>query len=160
MSVIFPSALWIAGLCVFGPRGHPLTRRAVFGISLGFFGAALTLIPKGQLSSSGLEAQLGVMLGCLCWGFGTLYYRSIDTALGSLMFMALQMCAGGVMQLALGLAHGDAARWHPNAAGLGALAYLTLISSCIAYTAYGWLSLNAPPALIGSCGPAGCDPDT
>ena len=30
--------------------------------------------------------------------------------------------------------------------------YLTFFSSCLAYTAYGWLSLHAPPALTGTYG--------
>ncbi len=40
-------------------------------------------------------------------------------------------------------------RTHP---ALTALLYLTFFSSCLAYTAYGWLSLNASPALIGTYG--------
>jgi drug/metabolite transporter (DMT)-like permease len=35
---------------------------------------------------------------------------------------------------------------------LMALFYLTFFSSCLAYTAYGWLSLNSTPALIGTYG--------
>jgi len=31
-----------------------------------------------------------------------------------------------------------------------ALAYLTFFSSCLAYTAYGWLMLNTSPAIIGT----------
>jgi drug/metabolite transporter (DMT)-like permease len=104
------------------------------------------------LSTESLLAQAGVLTACLSWSLGTLYYRSIDTALDSLMFMALQMCMGGLMLLAVGLAHGDAAHWAPNAAGAMALFYLTFFSSCLAYTAYGWLSLNAAPALIGTYG--------
>ena len=146
------SAFWIAGLGVFGRRGHPLTRWAVLGLVIGFLGAALMLIQKGPLSTKGLLAQAGVLTACLSWSLGTLYYRSIDTDLGSLMFMALQMCMGGLMLLAVGIAHGDAAHWAPNAAGLTALFYLTFFSSCVAYTAYGWLSLNATPALIGTYG--------
>jgi drug/metabolite transporter (DMT)-like permease len=83
---------------------------------------------------------------------GTLYYRSIDTHLSSLMFMALQMLMGGLMLLGVGIVHGDAAHWVPDASGLIALFYLTFFSSCLAYTAYGWLSLNAAPALIGTYG--------
>src|SRR5271166_865715 len=132
------SAFWIAGLGVFGRRGHPLTRSAVLGMVIGFLGAALMLIPKGRLTTDSL--------------LGTLYYRSIDTELGSLMFMALQMLMGGLMLLAVGLVHGDTAHWAPNASGLTALFYLTFFSSCLAYTAYGWLSLNATPALIGTYG--------
>jgi drug/metabolite transporter (DMT)-like permease len=146
------SAFWIAGLGVFGRRGHPLTRWAALGLVIGFLGAALMLIPKERLTTMSLLAQAGVLTGCCAWSLGTLYYRSIDTSVGSLMFMALQMLVGGLMLLAVGLAHGEASRWAPNSAGLTAFVYLTFCSSCLAYTAYGWLSRNAPPALIGTYG--------
>jgi drug/metabolite transporter (DMT)-like permease len=146
------AAFWIAGLGVFGRRGHPLTRWAVLGLVIGFLGAALMLIPKGPLSSKSMLAQAGVLTACLSWSVGTLYYRSIDTELSSLMFMALQMCMGGLMLLSFGFAHGDAAHWTPSTPGLIALFYLTFFSSCLAYTAYGWLSLNSTPALIGTYG--------
>ena len=146
------SAFWIAGLGVFGRRGHPLTRSAILGMVIGSLGAALMLIPKEALSTKSLLAQAGVLTACFSWSLGTLYYRSIDTELNLLMFMALQMLMGGLMLLALGLMHGDAAHWAPNTSGLAALLYLTFFSSCLAYTAYGWLSLNAAPALIGTYG--------
>ena len=145
-------AFWIAGLGVFGKRGHPLTRWAVLGLVIGFLGVVLMLVPKGFLSTESLLAQAGVLTGCLSWSLGTLYYRSIDTQLSSLMFMALQMLMGGLMLLGVGIVHGDAAHWAPDASGLIALFYLTFFSSCLAYTAYGWLSLNAAPALIGTYG--------
>jgi drug/metabolite transporter (DMT)-like permease len=146
------SAFWIAGLGVFGRRGHPLTRWAVLGLCIGFLCAALMLIPKEPPSTDSLLAQAGVLTACFSWSLGTLYYRSIDTELSSLMFMGMQMLMGGLMLLAAGIAHGDAAHWTPNASGLTALFYLTFFSSCLAYTAYGWLSRNAPPALIGTYG--------
>jgi drug/metabolite transporter (DMT)-like permease len=146
------SAFWIAGLGVFGRRGHPLTRSAVLGLIIGFLGAALMLIPKDPSSTKSLTAQAAVLTACLSWSLGTLYYRSIDTELTSLMFMGLQMFMGGLMLLCAGLAHGDAAHWAPDTSGLISLFYLTFFSSCLAYTAYGWLSLNAAPALIGTYG--------
>jgi drug/metabolite transporter (DMT)-like permease len=146
------AAFWIAGLGVFGRRGHPLTRWAVVGLCIGFLGAALMLIPKEPLSTHSLLAQAGALTACFSWSLGTLYYRSIDTELSSLMFMGMQMLMGGLMLLAVGVANGDAAHWAPNASGLTALFYLTFFSSCLAYTAYGWLSLNAAPALIGTYG--------
>lgn len=146
------AAFWIAGLGVFGRRGHPLTRWAVLGLGIGFLGAALMLIPKEPLSTASVLAQAGALTACLAWSLGTLYYRSIDTELSSLMFMGLQMVMGGLMLLAVGLVHGDAAHWSPDGASLTALFYLTFFSSCLAYTAYGWLSLNSTPALIGTYG--------
>jgi len=56
---------------------------------------------------------------------------------------------GGLMLLAVGLVHGRCAHWAPNPSGLMALFYLTFFSSCLAYTAYGWLSLMALPPWSG-----------
>jgi len=144
------SAFWIAGLGVFGRRGHPLTRSAVLGLGIGFLGTALMVVPKGEFHATGVLAQVGALLACFGWALGTLYYRSIDTELSSLMFMALQMFLGGLMLLCVAFVRGDSAHWTMNAPGLIALCYLTFFSSCLAYTAYGWLSLNATPALIGT----------
>lgn len=146
------AAFWIAGLGVFGRRGHPLTRWSVLGIIIGFAGTVLMMLPKGDFHATHLLAQSGALTACCSWALGTMYYRSIDTELSSLMFMAVQMCMGGLMLLVVAIAHGDPSNWHPNLAGLAALGYLTFFSSCLAYTAYGWLSLNAAPALIGTYG--------
>jgi drug/metabolite transporter (DMT)-like permease len=150
MQFIATSAFWIAGLGVFGPRGHPLTRWAILGLAIGFAGTALMLVPEGGLQRASLFAELGVLGACLAFSLGTLYYRSVDTEVGSLMFMGMQLICGGLMLLIVALAHGDTARWTFNAPGLIALAYLTLMSSCLGFTAYGWLMRHATPAVIGS----------
>jgi drug/metabolite transporter (DMT)-like permease len=144
------SAFWISGLGVFGRRGHPLTRWALLGLIIGFIGALLMLVPKGPVFSQGSLAQLGVLAACASWSLGTLYYRSIDTPLNSIMFMALQMLMGGLMLLGLAYGRGDSMHWPPNAPGLIALCYLTFLSSGLAYTAYGWLTMNTTPALIST----------
>ena len=144
------AAFWIAGFGVFGRRGHPLTRRSLLGLCIGFLGTALLLLPRGGVRAASLLAQGGALGACLAWSLGTLYYRGIDTKIGSLMFSSMQMLCGGLMFATLALAHRDLAAWSANVPGLVALAYLTLVSSCLAFTAYGWLTLNSTPILIGT----------
>jgi drug/metabolite transporter (DMT)-like permease len=144
------SAFWIAGLGVFGPRGHPLTRAAVVGLGICFLGAVLMLIPREALTRLDALGQLAVLTASLGWSLGTLYFRGIDTHLSSLMFMAMQMLAGGLMLLCIGLLRGDAAHFSPDVPALLAMGYLIFFSSCLAYTAYGWLTVNATPAIIGT----------
>jgi len=146
------AAFWIAGLGVFGRRGHPLSRPAVASLCIGFLGTALMLVPKGTLHLEHVLAESAALAACCAWAVGTLYYRSISTSLSPLMFMATQMFMGGLMMLSVALLHGDPAHFSPNVPGLVALGYLTLVSSCLAFTAYGWLSLNATPAIIGTYG--------
>jgi len=144
------AAFWIAGLGVFGRRGHPLTRRALAGLGIGFLGTAFMLVPKGSMSASLMLAKFGALLACFAWALGTLYYRSVDTGLSSLMFVALQMLVGGVLFICAGVAAGETGRWTINAPGLISVMYLTFFSSCLAYSAYAWLALNAAPALLGT----------
>ena len=58
--------------------------------------------------------------------------------------------ATSTMLTALGLGTGEAAQWHWSKEGLFAMAYLTLLSSCLAYTAFAWLARNTTPALVGT----------
>src|SRR5258708_22477573 len=109
------SAFWIAGLGVFGPRGHPLTRWAILGLAIGFAGTALMLVPDGGLQRTSLLAELGVLGACLAFSLATLYYRSVDTEVGSLMFMGMQMFCGGLMLLIVALMRRDTARGTFNA---------------------------------------------
>ena len=77
------AALWIAGFGSFGVRGHPLSRLAVLGLILGVLGTALTLSPHFSLDSTSTVPYLGALIACLAWSIGTMYYRHIDTQVGS-----------------------------------------------------------------------------
>jgi len=144
------AALWIAGFGSIGARGHPLTRFAMFGLILGVAGTALTLSPHFGLNSTSTIPYLAALLACLSWSIGTMYYRHVDTKLGPMMFIGMQMLVGGLLQFVLGCAYGELGDWSFEAPGLISLAYLSLFSSCLAYTAYGWLTRNATPAIIGT----------
>jgi drug/metabolite transporter (DMT)-like permease len=60
------------------------------------------------------------------------------------------MFLGGLFMTAAGLLRGEAGMWHWSGTGLGAMVYLTIASSCIAYTAYSWLAKNTTPAMVGT----------
>jgi drug/metabolite transporter (DMT)-like permease len=144
------AAFWIAGFGSIGARGHPLSRFAVVGLVLGALGTGLTLSPHFSLHSTSALPYLAAITACLSWSIGTMYYRNIDTKIGSMMFIGMQMLIGGILQFALGCALGQLGRWSFGLPGLISLAYLTIFSSCLAYTAYGWLTRNATPAIIGT----------
>jgi drug/metabolite transporter (DMT)-like permease len=144
------TAFWIAGFGTLGPKGHSLSSRAQLGLVIGFVGAALILWPHGGFDLELLGPQLAIVAACVAWSLGTLYYRSVDVATDRLMFTALQMLTGGVMLLAAGIATGTLGAWKWNWPGVGTLLYLTLFSSCLAYTAYAWLMVNTTPARLAT----------
>jgi drug/metabolite transporter (DMT)-like permease len=145
-------ALWIAWLGTFGAKRRPLSVAQQAGIIVGLAGVLLVLSPKGGFQAAGLGWQLLILLGCLAWSLGTIYHRNAGAANPPLMFVALQMLAGGIGLLAVALAAGEsfALDWTPRA--IAAFLYLTLASSCLAYAAYAWLTVHTTPVLVGSYG--------
>jgi len=145
-------ALWIAWLGTFGPRGRPLTGTQQAGILVGLAGVLLILAPRGGFHAAGIGWQLLILLGCLSWSIGTYYHRNAEAVNPPLMFVALQMLAGGLGLLLIAPLTGEplSFQWTPRA--LAAFLFLVLASSCLAYSAYAWLTVHATPVVVGTYG--------
>ena len=145
------AALWIALLATRGRRAHAIDRRTLIGLVIGFAGTALIIWPAGgSLQTSHFGMQLLILVAVFAWSASTVYIRNVHSKLDVLSFTAIQMLLGGLMLTSLGFATGEAAEWHWSKDGLLAMAYLTLLSSCLAYTAFAWLARNTTPALVGT----------
>ena len=144
------AALWIALFATRGRRAHALDRRTLAGLVIGFAGAALIVWPRGNLSTSHFGMQLLILLAVFVWSATTVYIRNVHSKLDLLSFSALQMLLGGLMMTSVGLAMGEAGEWTWSRPGLFAMAYLTIASSCLAYTAFAWLAKNTTPAMVGT----------
>jgi len=145
-------ALWIAWLGTFGAKRRPLTVAQQAGIFVGLAGVLLILAPKGGFHAAGIGWQLLILLGCLAWSLGTIYHRNAGVANPPLMFVALQMLAGGLGLLVVAPVAGEAFTldWTPRA--IVAFLFLTLASSCLAYAAYAWLIVHTTPVVVSSYG--------
>ena len=145
------AALWIALLATRGRRAHAIDRRTMTGLVVGFAGTALIIWPSGgTLQTNHIGMQLLVLVAVFSWSASTVYIRNVHSKLEVLPFTAVQMLLGGAMMMAIGFARGEAALWQWSKPGLVAMAYLTLLSSCLAYTAFAWLARNSTPALVGT----------
>ncbi len=145
-------ALWIAWLGTFGAKRKPLSAAQQAGLLVGLAGVLLILSPKGGFQAAGFGWQLLILLGCLAWSLATIYHRNAAAANPPLMFVALQMLAGGLGLLAVAPISGEslALDWTPRA--IVAFLFLTLASSCLAYAAYAWLTVHTTPVIVGSYG--------
>jgi drug/metabolite transporter (DMT)-like permease len=148
--LISSSAFWMAWFGTFGARGTPLPARTKLGLVTGFAGVALLMLPGIDRESGLLLPMLAILCSSMAWCGGTIYGRYAALGLPPLVFAGCQMLVGGTILLLLGLANGEAARAEWTAAGLGGLAYLTLIGSCLAYGTYMWLIHNTTPARLAT----------
>ena len=146
--LVSTTPLWIVvlGLAV-GERARALS---LVGTLVGFAGTAVLARPGG----SGSVAWQGVVLilvATACWATGSLYSRRHVSPANSFAAAAYQMLFGGAALVVGGLVLGEAGNVDlaaVSASGWWALAYLVVVGSMVAYTAYFWLLANAPLQLV------------
>jgi drug/metabolite transporter (DMT)-like permease len=143
--------LWIVLIGMLGRRAHRPSRRAIWGLVLGFAGTVLIINPGARYGHA-LMPQLVLLCGVVMWGVATLIMRNQRTQLALFAFMGQQMLWGGLGLTATGLATGELQYWHWSWVGIGALLYLVLLSSCFAHTAYAWLAQHTTPARLATYG--------
>lgn len=145
-------ALWIAWLGTLGRKGVPLSTSAKAGLMLGFLGVALILWPAGGIEAASLGWQFVVLVGCLGWSLGTIYLRNVTVATPPMMMSAMQMALGGLVMLLISPLAGQPFDMHWTLRGFAAFLWLTIMSSCVAYSAYYFLVAATTPAVVGTYG--------
>jgi drug/metabolite transporter (DMT)-like permease len=129
-----------------GRKGPRLVE--VLGIGLGLTGVAVLSAPGG-IHLGGAVALLGA---ALAWAVGSLFNRYADLPASPALTAAMQMLAGGVMMVALGVVLGEAGRFDPGTVSwrsAAAVAYLVAVA-VVALPAYNWLLSVTSPALVGT----------
>ena len=123
---------------------------ALMGVSTGFLGIALLVRPGGHASLGGLL----LVVGSACtWAIGSFLSSRLPMPEDAFAATAMEMTAGGVVLLPLGIAlsHGESlspADWSTRS--LLGLAYLVLVGSLIGYTAYVWLLAHVPIGTVAT----------
>ncbi len=148
--IVATSALWMAWFGTWGGRGEALPKLTVAGLLVGFAGVAVLVGAGLKLHQAPWPAYLALLLSPILWAAGSVVSRRYPTTSSPLMTAALQMLVTGVVMTTLGLLNGDLARWQPTASSLGALIYLSVLGSCVAYGAYVWLVHEVTPAQLGT----------
>jgi drug/metabolite transporter (DMT)-like permease len=147
--------LWMILVDWLRPRGRKPALLALVGVLIGF-GGVILLIGPGQLAGVDRIDPAGALvltLGALGWSAGSIYARSAALPTSPLMGVSLEMLVGSAGLFVLGLLNGDLHRLNLAASApsswLG-LAYLIVVGSWIAYSAYAWLLRNAPTPLVST----------
>ncbi len=122
------------------PNGDRFSTRALVGLLVGFAGIVVLVWPTmAQGGASGRVFIMGVIaiqLACIGWVCGTSYAKRHELGADPLASAALQMVFSGVMLLMAATAHGDWEHLSFTPRTLGAMAYLTVMGSLVAYSAY------------------------
>ena len=144
---IIPLYVALLDRVFFGRRLSPV---AIAGLVIGFAGVALLVRPGG---TNDVGAALLLLATTSAWAAGSLYARGAPLPSSPLVSASMQMLAAGVFLGITGFATGEANDVHASsfaAKPLIAFAYLVLVGSLIAFSAYAWLLKNVRISIVAT----------
>ena len=137
--LVATAPFWMAIIEMFRPGGERLNARGALGMLIGFGGVALLVTPKGSggaWSTGFLLGAIVIQIGSIGWQLGSFQGKYHLKHVPLLASAALQMLFGGIIVSAVAFAIGEGSHFVLTARTFGALAYLTLVGSVLAYSAY------------------------
>jgi len=117
---------------------------------LGFVGVAVLLIPGGNQHLA-LVPCLAILAGATTWALGSVLSRSMNLPKWRPVTAGAAMMLGGAMLLALSAGFGEMHPFpHISLRAVGALLYLIVFGSLLAFTAFVWLLGHMPATRVSS----------
>lgn len=151
--LVATSPFWVAALERMKKDGERVGARGVVGMLVGFGGLAMLVGPQlfgVSLNGYYLAGVLVIQLGCLSWTLGSMYAKKRPTGVSPLMAAAVQMLFAGVVLTLAGTLLGEWGEIRFSARSLGALAYLVVFGSIVAYSAYTYAIQKLPLSLVST----------
>ncbi len=127
--------------------GHHISRQEWLGIAIGFAGIVLLNI-GGSLHGDYLNAAL-LIFAAASWSFGSVWGKHLDTPAG-LMAPASQMLTGGIALMIFSALQGETWPAQISAKSWGAMLFLVVLGSLVAYSAYQYLLKNVRTLVASS----------
>jgi len=121
--------------------GDRPTRGSLLGVAIGFVGIALLVRPSGEATAAGLALVVG---SALAWAVGSYLSGRLPLPRDVFAGTALEMLAGGLFLLPIGLLTTDFEPSEWSARSIFGWWYLVVFGSLFGYTAYVWLLKHAP----------------
>lgn len=138
--------LWLA---VFSMAKEPLGAKGWAGLGLGLAGVCVLVWPTGgvRVHAGGLAA---LVVAPLIWSWGTLHGKHFVHGGGLMTNVGIQMGTAAVIGLVVAPLTGGFLRGPLTPRALGAVTYLALFGSMLAFSAYIYLAKAWPPAKMGT----------
>lgn len=143
--------LWIAlAESVFPDMRRP-SRLGWAGLALGFTGLGILVWPRLASIATGKTELIGIGLQVLAawlWTAGSVYSKRNPVKADGIVVTAWQMLIAGVVTLGIGTALGEWRGFQITPKGAGALAYLIVFGSCVAFTAFVYALAHLPASKV------------
>ena len=127
--------------------GHHISRQEWLGIAIGLCGIVLLNI-GGSLHGDYISAAL-LIFAAASWSFGSVWSKHLDLPAG-LMAPASQMLMGGITLMIVSALHHEHYPSDISAKSWGAMLFLVVLGSLVAYSAYQYLLKNVRTLVASS----------
>jgi drug/metabolite transporter (DMT)-like permease len=150
--VIASVPFWSVGIESSLKNGERLQGRALAGLAIGFAGIVVLVWP--ELTMGGREGRaviggvIALQLACLGWALGTSYTKRHPSSADPLAASTVQMIFSGAMLLGIATVNDEWSRVYFTPRTLGAMIYLTVAGSIVAYTAYVYAVKHLPISTV------------
>jgi drug/metabolite transporter (DMT)-like permease len=145
--------LWLALFDRVLLRSAPLGWKVGVGLVAGFAGEALLVGGSALHGDVPVDGMLFAIGASVAWATGSLYARNAPLPRSPLLASGMQQLAGAALILAVALACGAFAGFHPSdvssASWLG-LVWLIVAGSFVGFSSYLWLLRNVRTSLVGT----------
>lgn len=149
--IIASVPLWVVVLrLVFGEH---VGRDILAGVSVGILGVGVLVVPNGISRQTDLAGLLMLVCAALLWATGSFLSPRLGMPRSVWASTAYQMLAAGLVATVVASMLGetralDVSRFTTES--LLGFAYLVVIGSLVAFSAYTWLLQNAPVSLVAT----------
>jgi drug/metabolite transporter (DMT)-like permease len=127
--------------------GHKITKQEWLGIAIGVVG--ILLLNIGGSLQGDLKSALLLIFAAASWSFGSVWGKHLSMPQG-LMGAACQMLVGGVMLVLVSAYAGEVWPQTISAKSWGAMLFLVILGSLVAYSAYQYLLKIVRPLVASS----------
>lgn len=143
--------IYMALMADFGKRWP--NKQTILGLLLGTAGIVFLV---GPASLSGTISWIGIVAATcasLAWSYGSIYSRNAPLAQPTMMAIATQMIAGGLVMGVISICIGEHLAFDPSDVSMRSILsvlYLIVFGSLAGYSAYFWLLKNVSPAKVST----------
>lgn len=127
--------------------GHRITRQEWLGIAIGLVG--IVLLNLGGSLHGDVGSALLLIFAAASWSFGSVWGKRLAMPQG-LMAAAAQMLVGGVVLMIVSACANEQWPAHISPKSWGAMLFLVVLGSLVAYSAYQYLLKTVRPLVASS----------
>ncbi|MHB1392917.1 MAG: EamA family transporter [Clostridia bacterium] len=148
--LVATTPLFMAVIELFIPGRPRIDFKGWLGLLIGFSGVAMLVLSNSAEGSVEIKGTVALILAAFLWASGSVYSKGFKPTGSVITNIGIQMLAGGIGLMIVGIALGELPKVSLSAKGIGAMLYLIIFGSWVGYSSYIYILQKWPAAKAGT----------